>query len=96
VAAAAPRRLSHDHWDRRTAALVYPKPEHTTATYTILNFPVDDIGAAVDELTAGLVVVVVVELLLPGGEPVEQRGRDLVYRQSILPKPSPHSGRGAL
>jgi catechol 2,3-dioxygenase-like lactoylglutathione lyase family enzyme len=32
--------------------LVYPKPDHTPATYTILNFPVDDIDAAVDELTA--------------------------------------------
>ena len=32
--------------------LVYPKPDHTPATYTILNFPVDDIEAAVGELTA--------------------------------------------
>jgi catechol 2,3-dioxygenase-like lactoylglutathione lyase family enzyme len=32
--------------------LVYPKPDHTPATYTILNFPVDDIDAAVDELAA--------------------------------------------
>ena len=32
--------------------LVYPKPGHTPATYTILNFPVDDIDATVDELTA--------------------------------------------
>jgi catechol 2,3-dioxygenase-like lactoylglutathione lyase family enzyme len=32
--------------------LVYPKPGHIPATYTILNFPVDDIDAAVDELTA--------------------------------------------
>jgi catechol 2,3-dioxygenase-like lactoylglutathione lyase family enzyme len=32
--------------------LVYPKPDHTPATYTILNFPVADIDAAVDELTA--------------------------------------------
>jgi catechol 2,3-dioxygenase-like lactoylglutathione lyase family enzyme len=31
---------------------VYPKPDHTPATYTILNFPVDDIDRAVDELTA--------------------------------------------
>jgi catechol 2,3-dioxygenase-like lactoylglutathione lyase family enzyme len=31
--------------------LVYPKPDHTPATFTILNFPVDDIDAAVDELT---------------------------------------------
>jgi catechol 2,3-dioxygenase-like lactoylglutathione lyase family enzyme len=30
--------------------LVYPKPDHAPATYTILNFPVDDIDAAVDEL----------------------------------------------
>jgi predicted enzyme related to lactoylglutathione lyase len=31
--------------------LVYPKADHTPATYTILNFQVDDIDAAVDELT---------------------------------------------
>jgi catechol 2,3-dioxygenase-like lactoylglutathione lyase family enzyme len=36
--------------DRPT--LVYPKPDHTPATYTILNFPVDNIEAAVDQLTA--------------------------------------------
>ena len=35
--------------DRPT--LVYPKPDHTPASYTILNFPVDDIDAAVDALT---------------------------------------------
>jgi catechol 2,3-dioxygenase-like lactoylglutathione lyase family enzyme len=32
--------------------LIYPKDDHTPATYTILNFPVDDIEKAVDELTA--------------------------------------------
>ncbi|MFD5157763.1 VOC family protein [Streptomyces hawaiiensis] len=31
--------------------LVYPKQDHAPATFTILNFPVDDIEAAVDELT---------------------------------------------
>jgi catechol 2,3-dioxygenase-like lactoylglutathione lyase family enzyme len=36
--------------DRDT--LVYPKPNHIPATYTILNFPVDDIDAAVDELSS--------------------------------------------
>ena len=36
--------------DRPT--LIYPKPDFTPATYTILNFPVADIDAAVDELTA--------------------------------------------
>jgi catechol 2,3-dioxygenase-like lactoylglutathione lyase family enzyme len=30
--------------------LVYPKPGHTPADYTILNFPVDDIDDAVDTL----------------------------------------------
>ena len=32
--------------------LIYPKPNHTPATFTILNFPVDDIEKAVDALTA--------------------------------------------
>jgi catechol 2,3-dioxygenase-like lactoylglutathione lyase family enzyme len=32
--------------------LVYPKDDHTAATYTILNFPVDDIDSAVDELAS--------------------------------------------
>ncbi|MGH9213987.1 MAG: VOC family protein [Acidimicrobiales bacterium] len=32
--------------------LVYPKPDYTPATYTILNFPVDDIDEAVDGLAA--------------------------------------------
>ena len=40
--------------DRPT--LVYPKPDHTPATYTILNFPVDDIDKAVDELSSRGVV----------------------------------------
>ena len=30
--------------------LVYPKHDHTPATFTILNFPVDDIEKTVDEL----------------------------------------------
>lgn len=34
--------------DRRT--LIYPKADHVPATYTILNFPVEDIDAAVDAL----------------------------------------------
>ncbi len=36
--------------DRDT--LVYQRPGHTPADYTILNFPVDDIDEAVDELAA--------------------------------------------
>lgn len=30
--------------------LLYPKPNHQPATFTVLNFPVDDIDAAVDAL----------------------------------------------
>jgi len=32
--------------------LIYKKPDFTPATYTILNFPVEDVEKAVDELTA--------------------------------------------
>ncbi len=31
--------------------LIYPKPNHAPATFTILNFPVDNIEEAVDRLT---------------------------------------------
>jgi catechol 2,3-dioxygenase-like lactoylglutathione lyase family enzyme len=30
---------------------IYPKPDHTPATFTILNFVVDDVDRAVDELS---------------------------------------------
>jgi catechol 2,3-dioxygenase-like lactoylglutathione lyase family enzyme len=36
--------------DRPT--LIYPKPDFTPATYTVLNFPVGDVEATVDELTS--------------------------------------------
>ena len=31
--------------------LIYPKPNHVPAAFTVLNFPVDDVDLAVDELT---------------------------------------------
>ena len=31
--------------------LIYPKPNHVPATFTVLNFPVEDVDKAVDELT---------------------------------------------
>jgi catechol 2,3-dioxygenase-like lactoylglutathione lyase family enzyme len=40
----------HIAGDRDT--LIYPKQNHTPATFTILNFPVDDVDKAVDELAA--------------------------------------------
>ena len=30
---------------------IYPKPDHTPATFTVLNFIVDDVNRAVNELT---------------------------------------------
>jgi catechol 2,3-dioxygenase-like lactoylglutathione lyase family enzyme len=53
--------------DRPT--LVYPKPDFTPATYTILNFPVDDIDQTVDALTANGV-----EILRYDGFPQDERG----------------------
>ena len=32
--------------------IVYPKPNHVPATFTVLNFPVDDVDLAVAELKA--------------------------------------------
>jgi catechol 2,3-dioxygenase-like lactoylglutathione lyase family enzyme len=40
----------HIAGDRDT--IVYPKEDHTPASFTILNFPVDDIEEAVDGLAA--------------------------------------------
>jgi catechol 2,3-dioxygenase-like lactoylglutathione lyase family enzyme len=53
--------------DRPT--LVYPKPDHAPANYTILNFQVDDIDAAVDELVARGV-----EMERYAGFPQDERG----------------------
>jgi catechol 2,3-dioxygenase-like lactoylglutathione lyase family enzyme len=39
------------HFAGDTSVLVYPKPNHSPATFTILNFPVNDVEKAVDELT---------------------------------------------
>jgi predicted enzyme related to lactoylglutathione lyase len=35
-----------------TTIMVYPKPDHTPATYTVLSFPVTDLDAAVDGLVS--------------------------------------------
>ena len=49
--------------------IAYPKPDHVPAGYTILNFPVEDIEAAVDELVARGV-----EILRYDGLPQDERG----------------------
>ncbi len=47
-----PMGLMRLHIEGSRDILIYPKPDHVPATYTILNFPVGDIEAAVDELAA--------------------------------------------
>jgi predicted enzyme related to lactoylglutathione lyase len=34
-----------------TTVFMYPKPNHTPASFTVLNFEVDDVDRAVDDLT---------------------------------------------
>lgn len=43
--------LLHLHIEGGNPVLVYPKPDHVPATFTVLNFPVTNIDEAVDELT---------------------------------------------
>ena len=38
------------HLDGNINILIYPKPNHVPATFTVLNFQVDDIEQTVDEL----------------------------------------------
>ncbi|MCE4267733.1 MULTISPECIES: VOC family protein [Rhodococcus] len=52
-----------------TEILVYPKPNHEPASYTILNFLVDDIDSTVDELTG-----YGVEFVKYDGFPQEENG----------------------
>jgi predicted enzyme related to lactoylglutathione lyase len=40
------------HLDEKTTVMVYPKPDHSPASFTVLNLVVDDVDKAVDELTA--------------------------------------------
>jgi catechol 2,3-dioxygenase-like lactoylglutathione lyase family enzyme len=44
--------MLHLHIEGDRDTLVYPKDDHTPATFTILNFPVDDIDSTVDQLAA--------------------------------------------
>jgi len=39
------------------SVFLYPKEDHQPATFTVLNFPVDDLDAAVDSLTGKGVVM---------------------------------------
>jgi predicted enzyme related to lactoylglutathione lyase len=41
------------------SVIIYPKPDHVPATYTVLNFVVADIDKAVEELAASGVEVII-------------------------------------
>jgi len=45
-----PMGLIELHIKGGTSVLVYPKPDHVPATFTVLNFPVEDVEKTVDEL----------------------------------------------
>ncbi len=57
------------HLGSGAEVFVYTKPGHTPAEFTVLNFPVPDIAAAVDELTGRGVVFQRYE-----GMPFDERG----------------------
>ena len=40
------------HLSTGRSVMIYSKPNHTPATFTVLNFPVDNIEKAVDELSS--------------------------------------------
>jgi len=44
--------MLHLHLPGGAVVLLYPKPNHQPATFTVLNFPVREIDEAVDELTS--------------------------------------------
>jgi len=52
-----------------TKVIVYAKPDHVPATFTVLNFPVPDVDKAVDELAARGV-----EFLRYDNPPTDEKG----------------------
>ena len=66
--------------------LIYDKPDFTPATYTVLNFPVPDVDAAVDELTRNGVQMARFDGRSgrQGHRPARRRGRS---DDSLVPRP---------
>jgi predicted enzyme related to lactoylglutathione lyase len=48
----SPMGLLELHPEGGNKIIIYPKPNHTAATFTILNFLVEDMESAVDEMVA--------------------------------------------
>lgn len=66
--------MLHLHLAGGTDVLVYPKPGHQPADYTMLNFPVENIEQAVDALIAAGVTIERFD-----GMTVDQRG---IFRET--------------
>jgi predicted enzyme related to lactoylglutathione lyase len=47
-----PEGILELHFDGKNNVMIYPKPNHTPATFTVLNLPVDNLEKTVDELTS--------------------------------------------
>ncbi len=60
------------HLGSGAVVLAYTKPDHVPATFTIMNFPVDDIDAAVADLNGRGVVTTIYNA--DGGMPVDSKG----------------------
>ncbi len=62
------------HISGGTKILIYPKANHTPATFTILNFPVDNLEQAMDDLTKRGVRF---EIYNEGGVKTDEKGVSL-------------------
>lgn len=73
---------------------VYPKgDQHTPASFTILNFPVDDIEQAVEELKTKGITFEQIEMEVPmgeGKEPVKIKTEPSGIMHSDSPEHGPH------
>lgn len=58
------------HLDSGATILAYVKRDHQPASFTIMNFPVDDVEAAVDDLNSrGVVTKIYSDEEMPNGDP---------------------------
>jgi len=71
-----PMGLIELHLKGNNPIIIYPKPDHVPATFTVLNFPVDDIEKVVDDLTAKGVVFEQYEGEIKTDEKGILRGKD--------------------
>ncbi|MGI8457004.1 MAG: VOC family protein [Propionibacteriaceae bacterium] len=67
------------HLEGGGQVIAYPKPGHVPASFTILNFPVPDVDAAVDELVARGVTMQVYEGMTDEKGVMRDRGPTIAW-----------------